>query len=262
MNASSGESTVSRYEIAEWRVVRQARLGSTNDEARAELAAGDPGRLWIVADEQTAGRGRHGRVWSSPPGNLYASALLVDPCETAMAAKIGFVAGVALRNAVADLGATGVRLKWPNDLVTDGAKLAGLLVEGLTIPGRPFAAIVGFGVNIRSSPQGLDYPTTNLDRLTPRALTPGDLLARLAIRFDEAMAVFARGAGFARIRELWLASAAGLGGPIRARGARGVREGTFEGLDSEGRLLLRAPGGVEGLESADIVLPSSAAETV
>ncbi len=240
-----------------WRIERHATLGSTSDEARARALAGDPGHLWIFAGEQTAGRGRQGRTWNSPPGNLYASALILDPCETGIAPQIGFVAGVALRRAVADLGGADVALKWPNDLVHDGAKLAGLLVEGLPAPGRRLATIAGFGVNLSSSPEGLAYRTTHLARILGRAVAPGDLFDRLGRRFDQALATWARGAGFAAIREAWLASAAGLGGPIRVAGPRGAREGVFAGLDPQGRLLLRIDDTIEPFESADLTLMST-----
>lgn len=237
-----------------WRLERHASLGSTNDEARARAQRGDPGRLWIIADEQTAGRGRHGRVWNSPKGNLHASALLIAPCDTAVAAQIGFVAGVASRRAVSDLGATDAQLKWPNDLVVRGAKLAGLLVEGLTVGPSQFAAIIGVGVNVVSSPEGLAYPTTHLRRLLHHPITSGELLERLVVRFDEALALWARGAGFWRIRRLWLGSAAGIGGPIRVSTPRGERDGVFHGLDAEGRLLLRVGDAIETVESADLTL--------
>jgi BirA family biotin operon repressor/biotin-[acetyl-CoA-carboxylase] ligase len=158
--------------FAGWRVARFARLGSTSDEARRRALLGDPGRLWIVAGEQTRGRGRHGRSWSSPRGNLYASALLVDPCEAAKAPQIGFVAGVALVKAVEDLGGAGVALKWPNDLMWNGAKLAGLLVEGLAAPGRGLACVVGVGVNCSSSPHGLAYPVTDLAAALQSVVSP------------------------------------------------------------------------------------------
>jgi BirA family biotin operon repressor/biotin-[acetyl-CoA-carboxylase] ligase len=240
-----------------WRIERHARLGSTSDEARERALAGDPGHLWIWADEQTAGRGRHGRVWQSPAGNLHASALILDPCDTGIAPQIGFVAGVALRRAVADLGGAEISLKWPNDLVSNGAKLAGLLIEGVTTPWRRFAAVVGFGVNLAISPPGLAYPTTNLSRLLGRPVGPEDLFPRLARRFDAMLALWARGAGFAAIREEWLASAAGLGGPIHVSGPRGARGGVFEGIDLQGRLLMRSGDSVEIIESADLTLISS-----
>jgi BirA family biotin operon repressor/biotin-[acetyl-CoA-carboxylase] ligase len=128
-------------EIAGYRLQSVDATESTNDDAFRAAAAGDPGRLWIVAREQVAGRGRHGRQWSSPPGNLYASLLLVDPCEVAVAPQLGFVAGLALHQAVeavTGVGAPRLALKWPNDLLLDRAKVAGLLLEGHRI-GRKFS---------------------------------------------------------------------------------------------------------------------------
>lgn len=257
MNASDRAPGTPTLAIEGWRVEHHARVGSTNDEARSRALARDPGRLWIVADEQTAGRGRQGRTWSSPAGNFYGSALVLEPCETAIAPQIGFVAGVALLRAVRDLGEANVALKWPNDLVANGAKLAGLLAEGLMTPQRRLAVIVGFGVNLASSPQGLSYPTTDLRRLLARPIPPSRLIERLARRFDETLTIWDRGNGFAAIRETWLAFAAGLGGPIRVSGPGGEREGIFSGIDPQGRLLLRAGDSTEIVESADLTLISS-----
>jgi BirA family biotin operon repressor/biotin-[acetyl-CoA-carboxylase] ligase len=240
---------------SDWRVARLASVGSTNDEARRHALAGDAGRLWVVAGEQTQGRGRRGRAWTSPPGNLYASALLIDPSPVAIAAQIGFVAGVALRRAVGDLGASHeVRLKWPNDLVWRGAKLAGLLVEGVSLPDGRLACIVGIGVNCASAPEGLAYPTDNLSSALARAISPEDLFGRLAPQFDEALSLWREGAGFPAIRTQWLNAAAGLGGPIRIAGAQGVREGVFETLDEQGRLVLRGANGLEPVEAGDLFL--------
>jgi BirA family biotin operon repressor/biotin-[acetyl-CoA-carboxylase] ligase len=253
----TGEPSNERSEILSsgWRVERRTRVGSTNDEARARADAGDPGRLWIVAGEQTQGRGRRGRIWASPAGNLYASALLVDPSPVAIASQIGFVAGVALRRALDDLGASGeVALKWPNDLVWRGAKLAGLLVEGIALGDGLLACIVGIGVNCANAPTGLDYPVDSLSNALGRAVSSDDLFARLAPCFEEALAVWRRGAGFAEIRMQWLAHAAGLGGPIRIGGAQGFREGAFETLDEQGRLVLRGVRGLETVEAGDLFL--------
>jgi BirA family transcriptional regulator, biotin operon repressor / biotin---[acetyl-CoA-carboxylase] ligase len=244
--------------FAGWRVARLARVGSTNDEARRLAAAGDAGRLWVVAEEQTHGRGRKGRFWSSPPGNLYASALVVDPCPPALAPQIGFVAGVALAQAVEDLGGVGFGLKWPNDLMWRGAKIAGLLAEGVTTSDRRLACIVGVGVNCVSAPEGLDYPAASFAEALARPASAEALFIRLATRFHEAIGLWARGAGFSAIRALWLANAAGLGGPIRVADPRGAREGAFEGLDEGGRLLLRTPAGVETIEAADLYLTTTA----
>jgi BirA family transcriptional regulator, biotin operon repressor / biotin---[acetyl-CoA-carboxylase] ligase len=244
----------SEFPVAFWRVEQLARVGSTNDEARRRALDGDPGRLWVIADEQTGGRGRRGRVWTSPPGNLYASALLVDPSPVAIASQIGFVAGVALRSAVEDLGGAEIGLKWPNDLIWRGAKLAGLLVEGAPLGGGRMACIIGIGVNCASAPTGLAYPTDHLSNVLGRTVAPEDLFARLAPRFDEALAEWRRGDGFASIRTRWLAGAAGLGGPIRIDGANGLREGIFSTLDDHGRLVLNGAQGAEIVEAGDLYM--------
>ena len=236
-----------------WRLERHPSLDSTNDEARRLALAGDPGRLWVVASEQLEGRGRLGRQWASPQGNLYASALLVDPAPIALAAQLGFVAGVALQGAARDLGAREVRLKWPNDLVHRGAKLAGLLVEGVALGRGRLACIVGIGVNCAWAPTGLAYPTTTLQAALGRPVAPDELFAALAPRFAQALQLWSAGAGFAGVRAAWLAEAAGLGGPIRIAGVGRKREGLFETLDGHGRLVLRTAEGVETIETGDLV---------
>ncbi len=145
-----------------WRVVRFGTVDSTNEEARRRAHAGDPGRLWIVADEQTAGRGRRGRAWVSPKGNLHASVLMIDPCAPAVASQLGFVAGVALARAARDLGATDTGLKWPNDLMYRGAKCAGILVEGIGLGAQRAACVAGIGVNCAYAPQDVGYATSCL----------------------------------------------------------------------------------------------------
>ena len=248
-----------RYTIQGWRVERFAVVDSTSEEAKRRALAGDPGRLWIVGDRQTQGRGRHGRDWRSPVGNFHGSALLVAPCAVAEAPQLGFVAGLAARAAIADLGVTGVALKWPNDLVVAGAKLSGILLEGWTFAAAPFAVSIGIGVNLAFHPADLAYPTTDVSALAGRPVGVREFLERLAVRFDERLAVFGRGAGFAAIREQWLAAAAGLGQPMRATTTAGAREGVFEGLDPRGRLLLRRQDAIETIESADIALLGAAA---
>jgi BirA family biotin operon repressor/biotin-[acetyl-CoA-carboxylase] ligase len=240
-----------------WRVLHLDAIDSTSEEARRRALAGEPGRLWIVADEQTAGRGRRGRSWISPRGNFYASALLIDPCAPPIAAQLGFVAGVALARAAEDIGAA-ARLKWPNDLVVEGAKCAGLLVEGVSLHPNRMACIVGIGVNCESAPEGAGYPTA---RLTAGDRRPADrraLFRRLAIRFDEAFGQWGAGAAFEAIRSAWLDHAAGLGERVCIETAGGRREGIFEGLDADGRLLFRGTGGIEAIETADLwILPTS-----
>lgn len=241
-----------------WRIVRLGVIDSTNEEARRRAFAGDPGRLWIIAEEQTAGRGRRGRSWASPRGNLYASALLIDPCPQVAAPQLGFVAGVAVARAAEDLGAAGLRLKWPNDLVRDGAKCAGVLVEGATVSGNRLACVVGMGVNCLSAPQGVGYPTAVLRTESGGRVDASALFERLVERFDEALSMWRAGGAFKAVRSAWLARATPLGERIRIESGGRRREGTFEGLDDAGRLLFRGGSGIEGIESADLwILPQS-----
>jgi BirA family transcriptional regulator, biotin operon repressor / biotin---[acetyl-CoA-carboxylase] ligase len=239
-----------------WRVAHFDAIDSTSEEARRCAVTGDPGLLWIVAEEQSAGRGRRGRVWVSPKGNLYASALLVDPCAPAIAAQLGFVAGVALALAAEDLGAA-ARLKWPNDLVSSGAKCAGLLVEGVSLAEKRIACVIGIGVNCESAPDSAGYPTVRLADTNGHPVDRGELFERLAIRLDQVLGLWRRGAGFEAIRLLWLAHAGPVGERIRIQNASGRREGAFEGLDRDGRLLFRGEWGTEAVETADLwILPA------
>ncbi len=237
-----------------WRVVRYGAIDSTNEEARRRALGGEAGRLWIVAEEQTAGRGRRGRVWISPKGNLHASALMIDPCPPVVAAQLGFVAGVALARAARDLGATDVGLKWPNDLMSRGVKCAGILIEGIGLGGGRSACVVGVGVNCAYAPEGLGYATSCLTRAGGEAVGRGELFERLVQQFDEWLDVWRAGQAFDRIRASWLDSALGLGEWIAIQNGAGRREGVFEGIDAGGRLLMRSKQGLETIEAADLVL--------
>ena len=244
--------------LAGWRVVRLGAIDSTNEEARRRAFGGDPGRLWIIADEQSAGRGRRGRTWASPRGNLYASALVIDPCPQAAAAQLGFVAGVALARAAKDAGAAGARLKWPNDLVFGGGKCAGLLLEGATLSDRRLACVVGVGVNCLSAPTDVGYPAAVLTAESGGAIDAHALFERLRARFEEALGAWRAGEGFEAIRLAWLDHAAALGERVRVESSGRRREGTFEGLDRAGRLLFRGESGIEEIESADLwIMPQS-----
>jgi BirA family biotin operon repressor/biotin-[acetyl-CoA-carboxylase] ligase len=251
-------SPASRLDSAHrgWRIARFGSIDSTNEEARRRALAGDVGRLWIVADEQTAGRGRRGRAWVSPKGNLHTSVLLIDPCPPAVASQLGFVAGVALARAARDLGATDTGLKWPNDLMCRGAKCAGILAEGMRLEDRLAACVVGVGVNCAQAPDNVGYATSCLTRAGGQAVGPGELLERLVERFGEAFDVWRAGQAFDNIRAAWLDYAFGLGERIAIQNGPGKREGVFEGIDGAGRLLMRSEHGLETIEAADMWLSS------
>ena len=243
--------------FAGWRVARFARA-RLDQRRSAPLARSPaiPGRLWIVADEQTHGRGRKGRFWSSPPGNLYASALLVDPCPPALAPQIGFVAGVALRPG--GRGSRRRRRRRSNGRTTSlwrGAKIAGLLVEGVTTPDRRLACIVGIGVNCVSAPEGLAYPAADSATRSRRAVSAEALFVRLATRFHEALGLWARGAGFAAIRARMArhrrrGSAGRSASPIRAARAKALSGARR----AAGGCCCARPAGVETIEAADLYL--------
>lgn len=226
------------------RLIAHDTLPSTNAEALARARAGECGPLWIMAARQTAGRGRRGNAWTSEPGNLYVSLLLADPAPAAHLPELCFVVALAVRDAacgVAPTLAPKLKLKWPNDLLLDGAKLSGILIEAESAGSTTIAA-AGIGVNCAHHPGNLAYPATSL-AAHGIAVTPTALMAELSRAMVARLAEWARGAAFAAIRAEWLANAAGLGGDIHVRLPGRELSGTFETLDPAGRLMLRLPGG-------------------
>ena len=239
--------------VAGYRLIVRDEVGSTMEEARRALDQGEPGRLWIVARSQNAGRGRHGRHWGSPPGNLYASLLLTDPCEPALAPQLGFVVGLALHDAATRLlgpAASGLRLKWPNDLLLDRAKTSGLLLEGESRAGR-FNVIVGCGVNITSCPPDTPYPATFLKAVSPQANVEA-MLTGLSDAFAQRFAIWSQPGGFGPTRAAWLERAAFLGETITVRLPEGPLAGIFIGLDPTGRLELETETGRRVIDAGDL----------
>lgn len=220
-------------------VVRLDSVDSTNSEAKRQAALG-ANRVWVIANQQTQGRGRRARAWVSRPGNLYTSHLLHPSCAAARLGDYAFVAGIALHDAVTQVApALGghVWLKWPNDLVSDAGKLSGILLESETASesGEGFL-VIGWGVNCAHHPQGNDYPATDLEALGAR-IEP-------AILFDALRHVFAhwdlqlRTHGFSVVREAWIERARGINAPITVRLDGTTISGMFSGLDEHGRLIL------------------------
>ena len=238
-------------------------VGSTNTEALSRDAGG--AAHWVVARQQTAGRGRQGRQWSSPPGNLHATLLLIDPCEPRHAAKLGFVAGVCLVAAIASIHPRlrGLRLKWPNDCLINGAKGAGILLEARMATGAQPASViavaVGIGVNLAFHPEDAPYRTTSLTAEGYQA-SVADMLPALSDVFVDRLAVFARGAGFGRIRDEWLSLAHGVGEFIEVRLEGDTLRGRFEGIDTDGRLILGHAGGHRSIDAGDVYFPTLTAQ--
>jgi BirA family biotin operon repressor/biotin-[acetyl-CoA-carboxylase] ligase len=234
------------------RLITHDAVGSTNEEALRLARAGERAPLWITAQRQTAGRGRRGRTWVSEPGNLYASLLLSEPSTPDRFPELSFVAALALHDAVTARipGLAGrVALKWPNDLLIDRNKFAGILVEG-----EGATVVIGSGVNCVHHPAGTEYPATDLAAAGVRA-TPESLFAHLSATMPRRLAQWDRGAGFAAIRRDWLARAAGLGKPVRVKTDDLQLAGIFEGMDESGRLVLRMPDGtIRAMAAGDVHL--------
>ncbi len=234
-------------------------LPSTSSEALAAARRGEPGGLWITAAEQSDGRGRRERPWTTERGNLAASLMLIDAAPPEVAATISFVAAVALHQAVVDVAGPAVAerlaLKWPNDLLLDGHKIAGILVEGERLTDGRLAVVVGIGVNCESHPD-LEGDTPLADFASRGVAVEREALFHaLAARLAAEIALWDRGAGFAATRAAWLARSTGLGGPIRVRLDRRTIDGHFENLDDTGRLIVtRADGAREAFSAGDVFM--------
>jgi BirA family biotin operon repressor/biotin-[acetyl-CoA-carboxylase] ligase len=220
-------------------------VGSTNDEAKRLAEDGAVEGTLVYAFEQTAGRGRRGRGWHSPPGNLYVSAVLRPGKPAAQSALIGFVAAVALADALQDLGLSGerLRLKWPNDVLVDKAKVAGILIEtSATAGGPPAWLVLGMGVNLAHAPENTPYPATTLRAAGLASVTVEGLLEALAGRLAEWYGRW-QAEGFAPVRAAWLKRATGLGEPIEVRLDQESLQGRFVALEDDGALSLEMPQG-------------------
>ena len=220
------------------------RVESTNDEARRLAEQGAAAGAVVVAAEQVKGRGRHGRAWASPPGNLYASLLLRPDCTVAESAQLSLVASLALAEALVALAPpeADVRVKWPNDVLVRGAKVAGLLLESASAAQERVAwVVVGSGVNIASAPAGTPYPATALRYEGFPPVTPIHVLERYLAALDDWLERWRTGR-FAAVRPAWLALGSGIGERVRLRLAREEVAGRFLDVTEQGALLVAQDG--------------------
>jgi len=239
---------------AGYRLLAHETLGSTNTEALALARRGERGPLWVTALQQTAGRGRRGSEFVSPPGNIYATLLLDDPSAADRAPELSFVAALALNDAIIECAPTlrtRLAVKWPNDLLCDGAKLAGILIESENLGGR-LVIVIGIGVNCVRHPAGTAYPATDLGAAGAE-VSAATLFAALSSAMLRRLRQWNRGAGFALIRADWVAQAAGIGGDLRVRLPGRELLGRFETLDERGRLILRlGDGSLQTITAGDV----------
>jgi BirA family transcriptional regulator, biotin operon repressor / biotin---[acetyl-CoA-carboxylase] ligase len=256
---------------AGYRLAAFDSIGSTNAEAMSRAREGERGPLWFVTSEQTAGRGRRHRAWIAPRGNLASSILEVLDVSPAVAATLGFAAGLALESALrklsveASLRSAGsddlnFSLKWPNDVLAGKQKLAGILLEAGAIPRDRLAVVVGIGTNVVAAPQGTPTPATSLAALGVQ-VGAEELFGALSDGWAEFRGIWDSGRGFGEIRKLWLARAAGLGQAVSIKSGGATIEGTFDSLDEQGCMVVRTTAGARVPITAGDVYFGSAAST-
>lgn len=215
-------------------------IDSTNEEARRLAAAGPVEPTWIAADRQTAGRGRRGRRWESPTGNLAATLLIAPGKPASECAQLSFVAALAGSDTAAYFAPNAdVKVKWPNDVLAGGRKIAGILLESASTGNEePQWLAIGIGMNLAEYPLDTEFPATALAALGVAVPKPREALTKLAASWAGWYETW-RDHGFGAIRDAWLARAANLGGRIRARLQNEETTGVFEGIDGTGALILR-----------------------
>jgi BirA family transcriptional regulator, biotin operon repressor / biotin---[acetyl-CoA-carboxylase] ligase len=242
-----------RAASAGYRLAAFDEIGSTNTEALARARAGERGPIWFVTTEQTAGRGRRNRPWIAPRGNLASSVLEVIDVSPAVAATLGFAAGLAIETALrkvsieASLRSAGSEhmkfsLKWPNDVLARRQKLVGIGLEAEAVAGDRLAVVVGIGTNVVAAPEGTPTPATSLAALGVH-IGAEELFAELSDAWAEFRALWDNGRGFGEIRRQWLERATGLGQPVAIRTSGSTVEGIFDTIDDTGCMIVRTSEG-------------------
>ena len=257
MNDAAGNKVQPQL-VPAYRLVALDRVDSTNDEAKRLADAGAEDGTLVWAREQTGGRGRRGGTWNSPPGNLYLSIVTRPDCGLAQAAQLGFVTALGLGDAVGSVAPPLIEVtyKWPNDVLFNGRKGAGILLETKTTPdGALEWLVIGLGVNVTSHPEDTRYPATDL-RFEG---CPPDLDAvRLLEAFSRHFLVWVNRwleDGFVPLRRTWLNHAEGRGKEIEVRLPHETLRGIFKDLDEDGALLLAMRSGAERRIPAGEIFP-------
>jgi BirA family biotin operon repressor/biotin-[acetyl-CoA-carboxylase] ligase len=227
-------------------------IDSTNAEARRMAQAGMQGPVWIFADRQSDGRGRRGRAWVSPAGNLSATLLFTPTFDARTAGQLAFVTALAASDLFrAFAPEESVRVKWPNDILLNGRKAAGILLESAGQGGALDWMAVGIGANLRHHPDGMEFPATSLANEGFEAPPAADALDHLAAAWAHWYGVWGS-EGFVAIRQAWCLRASGIGRPVRARLPQEETTGIFDGIDESGALLLRQDTQLRAISAADI----------
>lgn len=230
-------------------------VGSTNQVAAKTAQECQTGDFWVVAGEQTAGRGRRGRKWQTKPGNLAASIAITLPDKVHATHLLGFVAAIAVAHTVNTLLpelSPQISLKWPNDVLLGKAKLSGILLEAIPLANNHRAIVIGMGVNVSSAPTDLPYEAAYLQRYD-RNLTAAHLFEELTKNWVEVFSLWDYDRGRHAILDLWRQLASGLGQPIIVQRINDSVNGTFSSIDDEGRLtIVLANGQKEIITAGDV----------
>ena len=246
------------YGLETFRHIALDDVDSTNTACFEQARAGDPGRLWITARRQLGGRGRRGRAWISEAGNLYASLLLVDPAPQAALGSLPLVVALALHRTIsAEMSFAGdrIRIKWPNDILVDGGKVSGILIEAESLGDGRSAVVVGCGVNIAHKPDNPLYPATSLVE-AGGSTSPDTLFARLMVELAHALDIWQSGAGTDDIVARWKPLVHGIGRPITVNLPDRSLSGIFAGIEKDGLLALRLDDGETlRIASGDVFFP-------
>jgi len=243
-------------QVAGFAVIPFDHVGSTNDEAIRLAAAGAPDRTAVWAREQGQGRGRRGRAWYSPRGNLFLSLIVRGRRHLSDAALLSFVASLGISDALTPLmpSSQHCTVKWPNDVLLNGRKVAGILLETEGARGDWTEwVVIGCGLNIVAAPREVPYPATCLNLVLDRSVSVDDLMPRVLACLGDWLDRFRRD-GFAPVRWAWLDRAQGLGEPITVRLPDRTLEGRFQGVEPSGALLLRPTdgGAVQQIRAGDV----------
>jgi BirA family transcriptional regulator, biotin operon repressor / biotin---[acetyl-CoA-carboxylase] ligase len=230
-----------------WTLIARGSVGSTNDDAATLAEAGARDGTFVWAREQTGGRGRRGRRWASPIGNLYCSTILRPECSAQRVAELGFVAALAVADLVCDGRA--VRVKWPNDVLIDGGKVAGILPESSIGQGGDVEHVVlGIGVNVSFAPE--------LPEMRYRGAILGGTVEAAVERLTAGLAHWLdvwRRDGFGTVRAAWLERAGPLGAEVDVKLGEELVRGAFAGMDRDGALLLETPTGPRRIVSGELL---------
>ncbi len=255
-NKSKGKKRIPL--IDDYHLLSYEQIDSTNMEARRLAEGGGAHGAFIWALQQTDGRGRGSKSWVSQNGNLFTSALLAPDCDFALYPQLSFVAAAAAHASIAPLlPQAKLQLKWPNDVMLDGKKLAGLLLESFEITNdfgiKKRWAVIGLGMNIEHSPTQVDNPATSLKQAGVELISAKIVLSRFIHHFTQWYELW-QDEGFAPVRKYWMNYAMHKGTEMEVRVGNDFHQGTFVGLDKNGNLELKTKHGKIALSAGEVIL--------